>query len=114
MLSVVWSPYGGGAMWINVAFSALLYAIWWSWTYRHYLKYYGDLGSRFMSSMRISIYMWSNGKVYVFHLCKLGDYVDNDYAHICVFLYVDTWLFLLYYMSYDGYIDYDKIMYRMT
>ena len=50
--------------------------------------------------------MWK----YAFFLCKLGDHVDYDY----VLIHVDTWLFLHDYMSCDGYIDDDIVMFRMT
>ena len=54
--------------------------------------------------------MWK----YMFFLCMLGNHVNYDYVLISVVLDVDTWLFLLDYTSYDGYIDDDIIMYRMT
>ena len=54
--------------------------------------------------------MWK----YVLFLCMFGDHVKNDCMLICVVLDVDAWLFLLDYMSCDGYIDDDIVMYRMT
>ena len=42
------------------------------------------------------------------------DHVDYDFVLICVVLDVDTWLLLLHYMSCDGYIDDDIVMFRMT
>ena len=40
--------------------------------------------------------------------------LDDDHVLICVVLDVDILLFLLEYMSYDGYIYNDIVMYMMT
>ena len=47
-------------------------------------------------------------------LLMLGHNVDYNYVHICVVLDIDAWLFLLDYMSCDGYIYDDMVMYMMT
>ena len=46
--------------------------------------------------------------------CIIGDNVDYEYVLICVVLDVETWLFLLDYMSCDGYINDDTIINRST
>ena len=93
---------------IDVALLALLYAIWWSWPCRHYLKCYDDLCSWFMWSMNICIYIWSNVKV-----CVLSMYVRRSCREwVCAYMCsirIDSWLFLLDYMSCDG-----IVMYRIT
>ena len=108
MLWLIWSIYGGGAMWIDVALSVLLYAIWChglvgtSWSIM--IIWIVDL-CEVWSYLSICEGMWK----YVFFLHMLGNHVDYDYVLICVVLYVDTWLFLLDYMSCDGYIDDDIV-----
>ena len=87
---------------IDVALSALLYAILWSWPCRHYLKYCDGMCSWFMWSMSKSIYMWSNVKVcvlsmYVRRSCGvwLCSYMCNL---ICWYMIVPTWLYELWWL----------------